>query len=47
MTFEIFMTIQIAGMCFISYLMGYMIGANKGHAAASKTWKEAFENQFK
>ena len=42
MTHEIFLVVQILGMCFISYLMGYMVGANRGHRDATKAWTEAY-----
>ena len=45
MSHEIFMTIQIVGMCFITYLMGYMVGANRGHRDATAAWKAAYENK--
>jgi len=45
MSHEIFMTIQIGGMCFITYLMGYMVGANRGHRDATAAWKAAYENK--
>ncbi len=45
MSHEIFLITQIVGMCFISYLMGYMVGANRGHRDATAAWKAAYENK--
>ena len=42
MTYETFLVIQILGMCFLSFLMGFMVGANKGAKDTTKIWEEAY-----
>lgn len=45
MSYETFLVIQILSMCFLSFLMGWMVGANKGARDANKTWEEAFKQK--
>lgn len=40
-----FIAFQIFGMCFISFLMGYMVGANKASSDTTKIWKEAYDKK--
>lgn len=38
------MIIELLGICFLSFLMGYMVGANKGSRDTTKIWEEAYKN---
>jgi hypothetical protein len=45
MSYEAFMIIEILSMCFLSFLMGWMVGANKGAKDTTKIWKEAYDKK--
>ena len=45
MSYETFMIIEILSMCFLSFLMGWMVGANKGAKDTTKIWKEAYDKK--
>ncbi len=45
MTIGMFMVIEILLMCALSFLMGWMVGANKGAKDATETWKEAYDKK--
>ena len=36
------MIIEILCICFLSFLMGFMVGANKGAKDTTKIWEEAY-----
>lgn len=43
MTFTTFVIIDILLMCGLSFLMGFMVGANKGSADTTKIWQEEYK----
>ena len=43
MTFTSFIIVEILLMCFLSFLMGFMVGANKGSADTTKIWQEEYK----
>ena len=43
MTIGMFMVIEILLMCGLSFLMGFMVGANKGSADTTKIWQEEYK----
>ena len=43
MTIGMFMVIEILLMCALSFLMGWMVGANKGSADTNKIWQEEYK----
>ena len=45
MSFTAFVIIEILLMCFLSFLMGWMVGADKGSTDATKIWKEAYDKK--
>ena len=45
MTYTAFVIIEILLMCFLSFLMGWMLGANKGAKETTEIWKKAYEEK--
>lgn len=45
MSYTAFVIIEILLMCFLSFLMGWMVGANKGAQDATEIWKEAYDKK--
>jgi len=45
MSYETFLVIEVLCMCFLSFLMGWMVGANKGAKDTTKIWKEAYDKK--
>ena len=42
MTFGTFVVVEMLLVCFLSFLMGFMVGANKGAKDTTKIWEEAY-----
>lgn len=45
MTFGTFVVVEMLLVCFLSFLMGFMVGANKGAKDTTEIWKKAYEEK--